>query len=63
MDTFIVTARVQFEIEATDQADAIALAEGAIKRARFEIGYKLVSVRNHSEDSRKEIPHCDRNDG
>lgn len=44
MNTYIVVIKSFLEIEATDQANAVALAEEAARRTRFSVSHKMVSV-------------------
>lgn len=49
MDTYIITVKVVLEVDAVDQATAIALAEDAVQRTRFGAGHKMVSIREYGK--------------
>ena len=61
MSTYVMTAKVFFEVEAAAQDDALVLVEEAIRRARFAVGHKMVSARCVDDNGRK-VDEVDKRD-
>lgn len=58
MKTYIVTVKVELEIEAVDQETAIEMARDAAWRTRFCSEYKMVSVREVFTEQQGQAVNC-----